>query len=124
MARDVQDACRTQDTIGIHCMYFLLPSQILFSCPLAFHFVYISDSIFLPRPLRLNIYINHNNHPPQAFNREEAVEEARLLRSAGAALHPDLGPAKNPWGSLKAIPEPNKVYGFYAVNAWLAGGFR
>ncbi|KAJ7438940.1 hypothetical protein B0H11DRAFT_2103469 [Mycena galericulata] len=59
-----------------------------------------------------------------AFNHEEAEAEAALLRAAGATLHPALGPAKNPWGSVKAIPEPNKVYGFYAVNGWLAGGFR
>ncbi|KAJ7743443.1 hypothetical protein DFH07DRAFT_835518 [Mycena maculata] len=59
-----------------------------------------------------------------AFNREEAKAEAALLRSAGATLHAALGPTKNPWGSIKVIPEPNKVYGFYAVNGWLAGGFR
>jgi hypothetical protein len=35
---------------------------------------------------------------------------------------PTWGRPKNPRGSLKAIPEPNKVYGFYAVKAWLAGG--
>ncbi|KAJ6496311.1 hypothetical protein C8R45DRAFT_985563 [Mycena sanguinolenta] len=58
-----------------------------------------------------------------AYNREEAEGEAALLRVAGAKLHPDLGPSKNPWGSIKVIPEPNKVYGFYAVNGWLAGGF-
>ncbi|KAJ7899700.1 hypothetical protein B0H13DRAFT_2029673 [Mycena leptocephala] len=59
-----------------------------------------------------------------AYNREEAEAEAALLRATGATLHPALGPAKNPWGSIKVIPEPNKVYGFYAVNGWLAGGFR
>ncbi|KAJ7839648.1 hypothetical protein B0H13DRAFT_2101891 [Mycena leptocephala] len=59
-----------------------------------------------------------------AYNREEAEAEAALLRATGATLHPALGPAKNLWGSIKVIPEPNKVYGFYAVNGWLAGGFR
>ncbi|KAJ7844891.1 hypothetical protein B0H14DRAFT_2775756 [Mycena olivaceomarginata] len=59
-----------------------------------------------------------------AYNREEAEAEATLLRAAGATLHSALGPAKNPWGSIKMIPEPNKVYGFYAVNGWLAGGFK
>ncbi|KAJ7861464.1 hypothetical protein B0H14DRAFT_2742356 [Mycena olivaceomarginata] len=43
-----------------------------------------------------------------AYNREEAEAEAALLRAAGATLHSALGPAKNPWGSIKMIPEPNK----------------
>ncbi|KAJ7225071.1 hypothetical protein B0H12DRAFT_1060134 [Mycena haematopus] len=58
-----------------------------------------------------------------AFNREEAEAEAALLRAAGAKLHSALGPSKNPWGSIKIIPEPNKVCGFYAANGWIAGGF-
>ncbi|KAL0576979.1 hypothetical protein V5O48_004989 [Marasmius crinis-equi] len=58
-----------------------------------------------------------------AYNCEEAEEEARLLRNAGATLVRALGPMKNPWGSLKLIPEPNRVTGFYATNGWLAGGF-
>ncbi|KAK6971954.1 MYND-type domain-containing protein [Favolaschia claudopus] len=59
-----------------------------------------------------------------AYNREEAEAEAAILRSAGAKLLSPLGPNKNPWGSGKVIPEPNSVYGFYAVNGWLAGGFK
>ncbi|KAJ6568521.1 hypothetical protein B0H19DRAFT_1023955 [Mycena capillaripes] len=59
-----------------------------------------------------------------SLNREEAELEAALLRVAGANLHPALGPSKNPWGSTVATPEPIKVYGFHAVNGWLAGGFR
>ncbi|KAJ7036702.1 hypothetical protein C8F04DRAFT_1094133 [Mycena alexandri] len=59
-----------------------------------------------------------------AYNREEAEGEAALLRKAGATLLPALGPIKNPWGSIKVIPEPNKIYGFYAANGWLAGGFK
>ncbi|KAJ7644868.1 hypothetical protein FB45DRAFT_898855 [Roridomyces roridus] len=59
-----------------------------------------------------------------AFNREEAEPEAALLEQAGATLHPGLGPSKNPWGCIKVVPEPNRVYGFYARNGWLAGGFR
>ncbi|KAJ7183518.1 hypothetical protein C8R46DRAFT_1067191 [Mycena filopes] len=59
-----------------------------------------------------------------AYNREEAEAEAALLRTAGATLLPALGPVKNPRGSIKVIPEPNKIYGFYAVNGWLAGGFK
>ncbi|KAJ7101498.1 hypothetical protein B0H15DRAFT_413126 [Mycena belliarum] len=59
-----------------------------------------------------------------AYGREEADGEAALLRAAGAALLPGMGPGRNPWGSSKVIPAPNKVYGFYAVNGWLAGGFK
>uniref|UniRef100_A0A8H7XLM9 Mitochondrial splicing suppressor 51-like C-terminal domain-containing protein n=1 Tax=Psilocybe cubensis TaxID=181762 RepID=A0A8H7XLM9_PSICU len=59
-----------------------------------------------------------------AFNQEEAEAEANIFRDVGATLHPQLGPRANPWGSCLAIPEPNKVTGFYAVNGWLAGGFR
>ncbi|KAJ7488976.1 hypothetical protein FB451DRAFT_1080414 [Mycena latifolia] len=59
-----------------------------------------------------------------SYNREEAELEAALLRAAGATLHSALGPTKNPWGSIDATPEPTKVYGFHAVNGWLAGGFR
>ncbi|KAJ7447651.1 hypothetical protein FB451DRAFT_1054349 [Mycena latifolia] len=59
-----------------------------------------------------------------AYNREEAEGEAALLRAAGARLLPGMGPIQNPWGSIKVIPEPNKIYGFYAVNGWLAGGFQ
>ncbi|KAJ6502868.1 hypothetical protein C8R47DRAFT_969635 [Mycena vitilis] len=59
-----------------------------------------------------------------SYNRDEAEGEAVLLRAAGAKLISDLGPAKNPWGSIKVIPEPNQVFGFYAVNGWIAGAFR
>ncbi|KAJ7667263.1 hypothetical protein B0H17DRAFT_1088895 [Mycena rosella] len=59
-----------------------------------------------------------------AYNREEAVGEAALLRGEGARLHPALGPVKNPWGSIKVIPEPNRIHGFYAPNGWFAGGFQ
>ncbi|KAJ7711963.1 hypothetical protein B0H16DRAFT_584656 [Mycena metata] len=59
-----------------------------------------------------------------SFNREEAEGEAALLRAAGATLHPDLGPAKNPRGSLKVGPAQMKLYGFYADSGWLAGGFK
>ncbi|KDR78140.1 hypothetical protein GALMADRAFT_155137 [Galerina marginata CBS 339.88] len=59
-----------------------------------------------------------------AFNQEEAEAEADLLRTAGATLHPELGPRYNPWGSLVLRIEPSKVIGFYAANGWLAGGFK
>lgn len=47
-----------------------------------------------------------------------------MLRAAGAALHPALGPALNPWGSMKGFPMAHSVYGFQVENGWLAGGFR
>ncbi|KAF9528729.1 hypothetical protein CPB83DRAFT_853653 [Crepidotus variabilis] len=58
-----------------------------------------------------------------AYNQTEAAEEAEMLRSVGAHLHPQLGPGKNQWGSEILRTEPNTVTGFYAVNGWLAGGF-
>ena len=49
-------------------------------------------------------------------------QDSQLLAEHGAQLVPALtGP--NPWASLKKIPEPNKVKGFYSSNGFLAGGF-
>ncbi|CAA7264046.1 unnamed protein product [Cyclocybe aegerita] len=59
-----------------------------------------------------------------AFNEEEARGQARIFQAAEASLHQELTPKANPWGSLLAKIEPNKVLGFYAVNGWLSGGFR
>ncbi|KAJ7022561.1 hypothetical protein C8F04DRAFT_1048921 [Mycena alexandri] len=58
------------------------------------------------------------------YNCEEAEGDAAMLRAAGAALHPAVKPAQNPWGSMKAIPTSHSVYGFQVENGWLAGGFR
>ncbi|KAJ6451663.1 hypothetical protein C8R47DRAFT_1061840 [Mycena vitilis] len=59
-----------------------------------------------------------------SYSRDEAEGESKMLRAAGAKLISGLGPAKNPWGSIKVIPEPINVFGFYAVNGWIAGAFR
>ncbi|KAF7364463.1 Zinc finger mynd domain-containing protein 17 [Mycena sanguinolenta] len=59
-----------------------------------------------------------------AYCREEAEQDAAMIRAAGAALHPALGPCLNPWGSQKALPTAHSVYGFHTDNAWLAGGFK
>ncbi|KII94491.1 hypothetical protein PLICRDRAFT_127491 [Plicaturopsis crispa FD-325 SS-3] len=60
-----------------------------------------------------------------SYNKEETIADAQVLRSAGAQLVPGLGPeTMNPWGSLFARTEPNKVCGFYGNNRWLAGGFK
>ena len=42
---------------------------------------------------------------------------------AGATLHPESGPKRNPRASMVSRTEPYKVAGFYAINGWLAGGF-
>ncbi|KAF7368233.1 Zinc finger mynd domain-containing protein 17 [Mycena venus] len=55
-----------------------------------------------------------------AYNREEAEGDAAVLRDAGAALHPALGPALNPWGSMKGVATVHSVYGFHVENGWLA----
>lgn len=60
----------------------------------------------------------------QAFDSDEAEAESRIMINAGATLHPELGPKRNPWASKVPRTEPNKVIGFYAVNGWLSGGFR
>ncbi|KAJ7873967.1 hypothetical protein B0H13DRAFT_2669175 [Mycena leptocephala] len=59
-----------------------------------------------------------------AYDREEAEDDAAMLRAAGAALHPLLGPCLNRWGSQKALPTAHSVYGFHVDNGWLAGGFK
>ncbi|KAJ6589782.1 hypothetical protein B0H10DRAFT_2093136 [Mycena sp. CBHHK59/15] len=59
-----------------------------------------------------------------AYDRVEAEGDAAMLRAAGAALHPLLGPCLNPWGSQKALPTAHSVYGFHVDNGWLAGGFK
>jgi len=61
--------------------------------------------------------------PVQSYNQHEARMEADMLTEAGANLHPELGPMRNPWGSMLLRPEPNNVRDFYSHNAWLAGGF-
>lgn len=61
---------------------------------------------------------------PQADNHEDAKADSAALTHAGARLHAVLGPARNPWGSLRLIPQQNKVFGFYGMNLCLAGGFR
>lgn len=47
-----------------------------------------------------------------------------MLTTAGATIVPSLEPKKNIWGSLLTKTEPNNVVNFYAVNGWLAGGFK
>jgi splicing suppressor protein 51 len=51
-----------------------------------------------------------NNDPLQSYNREEAEDQAALLRAAGAKLHPAVGPTRNPWESIKLHHPSPKVY--------------
>ncbi|KAK7026781.1 hypothetical protein VNI00_015439 [Paramarasmius palmivorus] len=57
-----------------------------------------------------------------SYNQEEANQDSKLLQSSGIQTQL-LGVKKNPWGSMKLANEPNRVYGFYSTNGWLAGGF-
>ncbi|KAJ6505875.1 hypothetical protein C8R47DRAFT_1102677 [Mycena vitilis] len=59
-----------------------------------------------------------------AYGRNDAEKDAALLRAAGAALHPELGPILNPWGSMKAVTSPHSTYRFNVNSGWLAGGFK
>ncbi|THU83817.1 hypothetical protein K435DRAFT_807225 [Dendrothele bispora CBS 962.96] len=62
----------------------------------------------------------------KSFNKSEALIESQMLREAGATLfaQDQLGPCRNPWGTMSLIPEPNGVSGWYGENMWLAGGFK
>ncbi|KAF5354505.1 hypothetical protein D9758_012406 [Tetrapyrgos nigripes] len=61
-----------------------------------------------------------------SFNHSEATTESQTLRDYGATLlaTEDLGPRKNPWGSMHLIPEPNNITGWYGENMWFTGGFK
>ncbi|THV02686.1 hypothetical protein K435DRAFT_716600 [Dendrothele bispora CBS 962.96] len=61
-----------------------------------------------------------------SFNKSEALIESQMLREAGATLfaQDQLGPCRNPWGTMSLIPEPNGVTGWYGESMWLAGGFK
>ncbi|KAJ7837448.1 hypothetical protein B0H13DRAFT_2421630 [Mycena leptocephala] len=59
-----------------------------------------------------------------SYTREEAEGDEVLMRASGATLHTELGPAKNPWGSLNVRAGTATVYGLQAESGWLAGGFR
>lgn len=58
----------------------------------------------------------------QAYNYEEAHGEAKLLTSCGANLI--MGAGHNPWGSLLVKTEPNRIFGHFVVNGWIAGAFK
>ncbi|KAJ2919080.1 hypothetical protein MD484_g1369, partial [Candolleomyces efflorescens] len=59
-----------------------------------------------------------------SFNELEAEKEAAMLSELGAQLIPELGPCRNPWGSLLLKTEPGRLDGFYNSNGWFAGGFK
>ncbi|KAH9481764.1 hypothetical protein JR316_0006291 [Psilocybe cubensis] len=59
-----------------------------------------------------------------SYNYDDAVANAKFLEDVGAKLHPEFRLKKNPWASQVPKIEPSKVTGFFAVNEWLAGGFK
>ncbi|KAJ7439046.1 hypothetical protein B0H11DRAFT_2103145 [Mycena galericulata] len=59
-----------------------------------------------------------------AYTQSEALTDNGLLLEAGAALVPELGPCRNPWGSLLSKKDCGQLRKFYSDNMCLAGGFR
>ncbi|KAJ2927006.1 hypothetical protein H1R20_g10098, partial [Candolleomyces eurysporus] len=59
-----------------------------------------------------------------SFNELEAGKESAMLSELGAPLVPELGPCRNPWGSMLLKTEPGRLDGFYNSNGWFAGGFK
>ncbi|KAJ7251122.1 hypothetical protein B0H12DRAFT_649412 [Mycena haematopus] len=58
------------------------------------------------------------------FTRTSAESEQAVLRECGAELVPSLSGVRNPFGDMRMTPNPNKVHGFHAPNAWFVGAFR
>ncbi|KAJ7131358.1 hypothetical protein C8R44DRAFT_731589 [Mycena epipterygia] len=107
-------------------------------------FVHNEDDLFMPPDLCIaaNSAIMAKNDPalwrrtiellvargiPSVFTeytRAQAEHTHALLRECGASLLPALDPAKNPFGDPLMMPIYDRVHGFYAPNAWFAGGFR
>ncbi|TFK62891.1 hypothetical protein BDN72DRAFT_776554 [Pluteus cervinus] len=84
----------------------------------------LSENSTEPWRQTINFLLEH--HVPSVFtsyNSIEAMKDAEVIAKAGAILHSNLGPIRNPWGSILCKKEPNRVTGFYSVNGWLAGGF-
>ncbi|KAJ7085970.1 hypothetical protein C8R43DRAFT_965137 [Mycena crocata] len=59
-----------------------------------------------------------------AYAPEEAIADNALLVECGAELVPELGPGRNPWGSMLGKKDVVKIRSFYADNMFLAGGFK
>ncbi|KAJ7660364.1 hypothetical protein DFH06DRAFT_1472391 [Mycena polygramma] len=59
-----------------------------------------------------------------AYTAEEAIADNRILLDAHANLIPELGPCRNPWGSLLGKKDFGRPRRFYSDNMCLAGGFK
>ncbi|KAJ7718655.1 hypothetical protein B0H16DRAFT_1337352 [Mycena metata] len=59
-----------------------------------------------------------------AYAQTDVVEVNTLLTEAGASSVLNLGPCRNPWGSMLGIRDVERPNGFYAENMWLAGVFN
>ncbi|KAJ7615532.1 hypothetical protein FB45DRAFT_841983 [Roridomyces roridus] len=59
-----------------------------------------------------------------AFFPEEALTDNQLLLGTGAGLVSDLGPCRNPWGSLLSRKALGTARSFDSDSMCLAGGFR
>ncbi|KAJ6559841.1 hypothetical protein B0H19DRAFT_1145901 [Mycena capillaripes] len=59
-----------------------------------------------------------------AYTAEDVLADSRLLLDAHARLIPELGPCRNPWGSMLGKKDFGRSRGFYSDNMYLAGGFK
>ncbi|KAJ6460455.1 hypothetical protein C8R47DRAFT_993993, partial [Mycena vitilis] len=59
-----------------------------------------------------------------SYTHSDAVADNALLVAAGAKLVPELGPCRNPWGSMLGLRDVERLDGYYADNMFLAGGFK
>ncbi|KAJ7161729.1 hypothetical protein C8R46DRAFT_904616 [Mycena filopes] len=59
-----------------------------------------------------------------AYTGPEAIADNQFLRDANARLVPELGPCRNPRGSLLSKKDFGEQRRFYSDNMYLAGGFR
>ncbi|KAF7335668.1 MYND-type domain-containing protein [Mycena venus] len=59
-----------------------------------------------------------------AYTANDAIADSRILLDAHAKLVPELGPCRNPWGSLLGKKDFGPPRGFYSDNMFLAGGFK
>ncbi|KAJ7463602.1 hypothetical protein FB451DRAFT_1264992 [Mycena latifolia] len=58
------------------------------------------------------------------YTQGEALADNHQLLAAGARLVPELGPGRNPWGSMLGKRDIGLLRKFYSDNMCLAGGFK
>ncbi|KAJ7738162.1 hypothetical protein B0H16DRAFT_99969 [Mycena metata] len=71
-------------------------------------------------------FLVENNIPSvfTAYTAAEAAQDHQILVDAQAKLVPELGPCRNPWGSLLSKKDFGQQRQFYSDNMYLAGGFK